>query len=73
MERYLNRSGNSPVNHYQINADSITVWFKGNPKPYIYPEYKTGSSHLAQLKAKAISGSGLSAYITKNVKDKFIR
>lgn len=73
MERYKNLSGNSPVTNFQIEEDRITVWFKGNPKPYIYPEYKTGSSHLAQLKAKAISGSGLNAYITKNVKDKFIR
>lgn len=73
MEKYLNRSVNSPISHYQINTDNITVWFKGNPKAYTYPEYKTGSSRLAQLKDKAISGSGLSAYITKNVKDKFIR
>lgn len=73
MERYLNTSKNSPITHYQIEIDRITVWFRGNPKDYTYPEYLTGSHHLAQLKSKAISGSGLSAYITKNVKDKFIK
>lgn len=73
MEKYLNQNGNSPISHYQINADSLTVWFKGNPKAYTYPENLTGSLHFSQLKSKAISGSGLSAYITKNVKNKFIR
>lgn len=72
MEQYLNLSGNSPVTHYQINDDNITVWFKGNPKAYIYPEYLTGSHHLTQLKSNAQRGKGLSAYITKNVRDKFI-
>lgn len=73
MERYDNLSGNSPVTHFQIEDDKISVWFRGNSKPYIYIEYKTGEFHLEQLKARAIAGSGLSAYITKNVKDKFIR
>lgn len=73
MEKYDNLSGNSPVTHFQIEEDRISVWFRGNSRPYIYPEYKTGGFHLAQLQDKAISGSGLSAYITKNVKDKFIR
>lgn len=72
MEIYLNRSGNSPISHYQINKDNIIVWFKGNPKAYTYPEYLTGSKHLGQLKYCALTGKGLSAYITKNVRDKFI-
>lgn len=73
MERYKNLSGNSPVTYFQIEEDRISVWFRGNSIPYIYPEYKIGGFHLTQLKDRAISGSGLSAYITKNVKDKFIR
>lgn len=72
MERYLNLSRNSPVTHYQINDESIIVWFRGNPKPYTYPEYKTGAYHLSQLKSKAKTGKGLSAYINKNVREKFI-
>ena len=72
MEKYLNRSGNSPISHYQINPDNIIVWFKGNPKAYTYPEHLTGSNHLAQLKYYAQNGKGLSAYITQNVRDKFI-
>jgi hypothetical protein len=74
MERYTNRSGNSPITHYQIYDDRIAVWFRGGKKnPYVYPEYKTGSAHLQQLKRHAISGSGLSAYITQNVREKFIQ
>lgn len=68
MERYLNRSGNSPVTYYQINDLSITVWFKGASSTYTYSYSKAGSMHVENMKKHAISGSGLSAYITQNVK-----
>lgn len=67
MERYLNRSGNSPISHYQINEDSIIIWFKGG-KSYSYSYQKAGSRHVETMKSLARSGSGLSAYITRNVK-----
>lgn len=72
MERYKNIRGNSPIIYYELENDRITVWFKRNSKPYIYPEFKIGTSHLNELKRRAILGSGLSAYIIQNVKDKFI-
>ena len=72
MERYKNVRGNSPITFYEIENDRITVWFKGNSKPYIYPEFKIGVFHLNELRRRATLGSGLSAYITQNVKDKFI-
>lgn len=73
MERYRNLRGNSPVLNFLIEEDRISVWFKGNPKKYIYPEYLTGKHHFIQLKSRTLEGSGLSAYITKNVKNKFIK
>lgn len=66
MEKYLNRNGNSPVSYYQIAETSITVWF--GSKSYTYSYRKAGSYHVENMKRLAISGSGLSAYITRNVK-----
>lgn len=67
MERYANRSGNSPITYYQIDEDNITVWFKGG-KSYTYSHRKAGRGHVEAMKSLARSGSGLSAYITRNVR-----
>ena len=67
MERYSNLRGNSPITHYQIESDKIVVWFRGT-KSYTYSYDKAGKSHVETMKSLARSGSGLSAYITKNVK-----
>ena len=67
MERYSNRRGNSPITHFQIEDERIIVWFKGG-KTYSYSYGKAGKSHLEQMKILARSGSGLSAYITQNVR-----
>lgn len=69
MERYLNSSGNSPITAYQIGETSITVWFSGSVKAYTYSYRKAGNSHVERMKILAVSGSGLSAYITRNVKN----
>jgi hypothetical protein len=69
MERYLNRSGNSPITYYQIAETSITVWF--GSKAYTYSHRKAGSYHVENMKRLAVSGSGLSAYITRNVRSDY--
>ena len=68
MEKYLNRSGNSPVTYYQINDSSISVWFKGASRTYTYSYPKAGRVNVEAMKSLARIGSGLSAYITRNVK-----
>jgi len=68
MERYLNTNGNSPVTYYQINEDSIEVWFKGATKSYKYSYRKAGKKNVDNMKVLARNGSGLSAFITKNVR-----
>jgi hypothetical protein len=70
MERYVNRNGNSPITYYQINSDSITVWFKGG-KSYTYSYSGAGISNVEAMKSLAKSGSGLSAFITKNVRNNY--
>lgn len=67
MERYSNLRGNSPITHYQIEDERIIVWFKGG-KSYSYSYGKAGNAHVEKMKVFARSGSGLSAYITQNVR-----
>lgn len=67
MERYSNRSGNSPITHFEIEDERIIVWFKGG-KSYSYSYYKAGRNNVETMKSLAKSGSGLSAFITRNVR-----
>jgi hypothetical protein len=67
MERYANRSGNSPITNYQIEDYRIIVWFKSG-KSYSYSYRKAGRNHVETMKSLARSGSGLSGYITRNVR-----
>jgi hypothetical protein len=72
MERYLNISGNSPITNYQIENDRITVWFKGAKRTYSYSYTgRAGITHVDNMKLLAKRGSGLSAYITKNVRNSY--
>ena len=68
MEKYLNRSGNSPVTYFQIADDNITIWFKGAARSYRYSCRKAGTAHVERMKGLARIGAGLSAYINANVK-----
>lgn len=67
MVRYSNRSGNSPITHYEIEDERIIVWFIGG-KSYSYSYGKAGKNNVEIMKNLAKSGSGLSAYITRNVR-----
>lgn len=67
MERYLNQSGNSPIIGYQIENERIIIWFNGG-KSYSYSYRKAGRNHVETMKYLARNGSGLSAYITRNVR-----
>lgn len=67
MERYANKSGNSPITSFQIEIESFTVWFGSKQYTYSYSG-RASSLHVEAMKKLAKSGSGLSAYITRNVK-----
>lgn len=48
MESYLNKSGNSPITHYEIGSDCLTIRFKGG-KDYTYSKGgKAGNPTLIQ-------------------------
>lgn len=70
MVKYLNNRGNSPITHFQIEDESIIVWFNGG-KSYSYSYDGAGIHHVEQMKVLAHNGGGLSAYITQNVRFKY--
>lgn len=69
MKRYENKGRNSGVSRYEIGDDFILVKFSGNTEIYRYSYLIAGQNHVENLKQLAQSGSGLNAYIIKNVKD----
>jgi hypothetical protein len=70
MERYGNRSGNSGVIAYELWRDYIDVQFAdGSVYRYAIPHIRP--SELEEMKKLAKAGSGLSTYISRNVKDRY--
>lgn len=67
MEKYLNRSGDSGVTHFQIEAEKIIVQYVGGRK-YSYSYRKAGSHHVDRMKVLAIGGKGLSTYISQHIR-----
>ena len=68
MKEYINNRGNSPIEYYEIKTQSIIIWFKGG-KSYSYSYVGGAGEHNVEtIKELAISGTGLSAYITQNVR-----
>ena len=72
MERYKNLSGNSGVRAYQIRENSIVVEFEGDGR-YLYNYDRPGPRHVEEMKRLALKGEGLSTYISKNVRRKYVR
>ncbi|MGL5683118.1 MAG: hypothetical protein ACRDDZ_08745 [Marinifilaceae bacterium] len=72
MEVYINLRGNSPITHYYIEPNQITVWFNTG-KCYVYSDFSAGKEHVEVMKDLARRGSGLSAYITRNVRYGYVR
>lgn len=72
MEPYLNLNGNSNIESYLIDIDSITVKFKsGIQCHYLYTDKNPGIDILQQMKIYAQQGHGLNSYISRVVKGRF--
>lgn len=67
MERYGNLGGDSGVKAYQIGQDSIHVAFRDG-SVYLYTYQSAGRSAVERMKALAVEGHGLNAFINKHVK-----
>lgn len=67
MTQYGNLSGNSGVAAYEIGHDFIKVQFRHKPRIYMYDSVKPGPLHVQQMQRLAVTGRGLSTYISQHV------
>ena len=72
MTPYKNCRGNSPIIAFEYDDRSIRVMFKSR-MIYEYPRLRIGESTFQTMKQLAEEGSGLSAFITKNVYEMYER
>ena len=72
MERYENVSGQSGVVAYEIGPGHIAVEFVDG-WVYLYTARSTGAADVAEMQRLARSGSGLSTYISRFVKERYAR
>ena len=72
MQRYKNRSGESGVVAYDIDAGQIIVEFR-NGERYLYTEDSAGAANVAKMQELAQAGHGLSSFISQHVHDRYAR
>lgn len=70
MTRYKNLHGNSGVTAYEIGRASITVEF-GDGGRYLYTYESAGRTRIERMKLLARAGTGLSAFISRHVRDAY--
>ncbi len=70
MEKYKNHQGKSGVLAYEIGEDYIKIRFQGN-ETYVYNETRPGKAKVEKMKQLAVSGLGLSTYISQHVRDDY--
>ena len=74
MTPYKNINGNSNVESYEIEDDSIIVRFmSAKVRNYLYGSLKPGAATVEKMKTLAVQGHGLNSYISKTVRSSFER
>lgn len=72
MEDYKNLSGESNIEGFEIDEESITVKFiSGTFRHYVYDQLKPGPAIVDKMKKLALSGRGLNSYISTTVKGNY--
>lgn len=70
MPSYRNVGGDSGVVSYEIGDDSIEVAFSDG-SAYLYTNQSAGRHNIERMKALAIAGQGLNAFINTDVKHRY--
>jgi hypothetical protein len=69
MQAYKNLGGDSNVEAYKCQSDSITIKFmSGKDQFYLYNHIRPGAVHVEQMKALAAAGQGLNSYVSRNLR-----
>lgn len=71
MKRYANKNGNAGVVAYETGKDFIKLLFRDRAEVYTYSDRSAGKSNIERMKRLAQSGQGLTAFVTRNVHDKY--
>jgi hypothetical protein len=72
MERYKNLAGDSGVTAYELFNGGIVVQFQDGWK-YEYTSQSAGPAAIATMHRLAMSGRGLSSFISANVRKAYSR
>lgn len=70
LHRYKNLGSNSGVIAYEIGEDNIKVEFEDHSL-YLYTHDVTGAGNVEHMKELALSGKGLSTFISQKVKNRY--
>lgn len=74
MKSYLNQSGNSGVEAYEIGADYIMVIFStGKVRNYLYTYNSAGKENVEMMKQLAENGFGLNSFISRYIRNQYER
>ena len=66
MQGYANRGGDSGIEAFRIDDDSICIQFFKGGGAYTYTIESVGAEHIENLKRLAIEGEGLNEYLNRN-------
>lgn len=67
MEKYKNLSGDSGVVSYEIDSESIHVYFNDGSSQF-YTHQTSGRSNVEAMKTLAQKGEGLNSFIMQNIR-----
>jgi len=70
---YADINGDSGVASFEVNDESITVWFKGMQRSYTYSHDSAGQHHVDRMIQLALSGDGLNSYINHHAKFDYVQ
>ncbi len=72
MKKYLNISGESGIEAYEIGTDYIIVKFNnGAICNYLYTYNSTGKENVDKMKQLAEDGSGLNSFISRFIRNRY--
>lgn len=70
MISYGNKGGDSGILGYEIQEESIIIYFPKSVK-YLYTYDSAGAYNIEEMKSLPLRGEGLNAFINRNVKTKY--